>query len=239
MSRARAVLGVLFLLVTSVLSVPRPVGAADSPADEPGIPDPRNQQAAGSEQLSALVTSFTGAVVDNGLFQLGINPEGHMNLDSAGPPSSGSGTTTVGLRYLPENTEVLAPGCLCEGWGVADRTAGVSGWASEDYGVSANLTVTDFVVTELSPGVDIARSVVEIGGVFEVTHDFRPSPFTPNLYEILVTVENISSAPVDLVYRRKMDWDVEPTYFNEFVTIQGSSDFVETPRTTASPTRTR
>lgn len=51
-----------------------------------------------------------------------------MNLPNAGPPSAGEGTTTVGLRYEPENTEVLAPGCLCEGWGVGDRTpGGVSG----------------------------------------------------------------------------------------------------------------
>jgi hypothetical protein len=203
MGRTRAVLGALFLVATSVHLVPPPVRAADPVTDEPGIPDPRNQPVPESDDFGALATSFTGAVVDNGLFQLGINPEGHMNLPDAGPPSSGSGTTTVGLRYLPENTEVLAPGCLCEGWGVADRTAGVSGWASEDYGVSANLTVTDFQAGELSPGIEIARSVVEIGSVFEVTHDFRPSPFTPDLYEILVTVENISAAPVDLVYRRK------------------------------------
>jgi len=138
------------------------------------------------EQLNALASSFSGAVVDNGLFQLGINPEGNMDLVGAGPPSSGSGTTTVGLRYLPENTEALAPGCLCEGWGVADRTAGVSGWATEypSYGTSANLSVIDFQAGELSPGIDIARSVVEIGGTFEVTHDFRPSQFTPNLYEM-------------------------------------------------------
>jgi hypothetical protein len=35
-----------------------------------------------------------------------------------------------------------------------------------------------------------------------------------------VTIENLSGAPIATVqYRRVMDWDVEPTPFNEFVTI--------------------
>ena len=29
-------------------------------------------------------------------------------------------TTAVGLRYIPTNGEATAPGCLCEGWGVAN-----------------------------------------------------------------------------------------------------------------------
>jgi hypothetical protein len=40
------------------------------------------------------------------------------------------------------------------------------------------------------------------------------------LYENQVTIENIGSVAVDsLTYRRIMDWDIEPTPFNEYVTI--------------------
>lgn len=42
------------------------------------------------------------------------------------------------------------PGCLCEGWGVGDRSGGVSGWANRDYGgPSANLTVVDFATQDV------------------------------------------------------------------------------------------
>ncbi|MDQ3691174.1 MAG: hypothetical protein M3406_14305 [Chloroflexota bacterium] len=224
MSRRLVRLAISLVLVLGALPTP---ALATDPA--PGTPHPRNaspQSPQASDDVSVLST-FSGAVVDNGLFQLGINPEADMNLVGAGSPSAGSGTTTVGLRYEPENTEVLAPGCLCEGWGLGDRTTRVSGWANRDYGgPSANLTVVDFQAGQLTPGVETARSVVEIGTTYRVTHEFTPARETPNLYEILVTIENISDAPVDAVYRRVMDWDVEPTYFDEFVTIDGSSPYL-------------
>lgn len=34
-----------------------------------------------------------------------------------------------------------------------------------------------------------------------------------------MTIQNISDDPVDLRYRRVLDWDVDPTPFEEFVTI--------------------
>ena len=66
-----------------------------------------------------------------------------------------------------------------------------------------------------------AKSVVTIDDKLQVTHEFAPSPATPNLYEIKVTVENIGAATLpDVRYTRLMDWDVEPTEFDELVTIQ-------------------
>jgi hypothetical protein len=54
-----------------------------------------------------------------------------------------------------------------------------------------------------------------------VTHEYVPSPNTPNLYEIEITLENRSGGTLnDVRYERIMDWDVEPTPFSEFVTIQ-------------------
>ena len=38
-----------------------------------------------------------------------------------------------------------------------------------------------------------------------------------------MTTVNVSSAAVDPRYRRVMDWDVEPTPFSEFSTIQGTA----------------
>lgn len=156
-----------------------------------------------------------GAIIDNGTIQLGVHDEGHLNIP--GDPSSG-GTPVVGLRYLPTNADGTAPGCLCEGWGVADAISTQTGQANEAIGGVTNITPISFAAT-----ADTAVSVVQIGSTFLVTHDYHPSPITPNLYEVVVTIENISSADVDVRYRRVMDWDIEPTPFAEFVTIQGTA----------------
>ena len=73
-----------------------------------------------------------------------------------------------------------------------------------------------------------AVSVVDIGTTFRVTHDYHPSPSTPNAYEVSVSVKNISATATHLRYRRVMDWDIEPTAFSEFVTLfKGSSPFLD------------
>ena len=79
------------------------------------------------------------------------------------------------------------------------------------------MTVDSFDATATT-----ATSVVDIGDELRVTHDFHPSPSTPNLYEIDVTIENLGADALDDIrYRRVTDWDVEPTPFSEYVTIQG------------------
>ncbi|MBI2361401.1 MAG: Ig-like domain-containing protein [Deltaproteobacteria bacterium] len=153
------------------------------------------------------------AIISNGTVQLGVNPEGHLNVDG-GTPSSGEGTTFVGLRYVPTNAESTAPGCLCEGWGAADKTSGVSGYANIAVGGVVGLTVESFETDATT-----AKSIVRVGDTLRVTHFYHPSD-SPNLYQVDVTVENISGAPVELLYRRVMDWDIEPTAFAEFVTVQ-------------------
>jgi hypothetical protein len=170
------------------------------------------------------------AVIDNGTIMLGVNDEGHLNTPfGSGPPSSGSGTTSVGLRFIPTGAEATSPGCLCEGWGAAVASLGVSGYANvSSDGGAVNLSLVSFTST-----ASTAVSVVTISGltdigvvpVLKVTHDYHPS-VSANLYQVDVTIENISGADLglgatDLRYRRVMDWDIEPTFFDEFVTIGG------------------
>ncbi len=171
-------------------------------------------------------TITVSGIIDNGVIQLGVNPAGHLNVLN-GPPSLG-GTTAVGLRYLPTGAESTAPGCLCEGWGVADAISLVAGGAN----VSSDGGTFGLIVESFTTDGVTARSVVRVhggaifGGVntnvpptFRVTHFYRPSAATTNLYEVNVTIENISSNVVDVLYRRVMDWDIEPTPFNEFSTV--------------------
>jgi hypothetical protein len=160
-------------------------------------------------------TLSASAIIDNGTIQLGVNSLGHLNVPGTEPSSQG--VTEVGLRYLPTNAEGTAPGCLCEGWGAADAVTHVTGYASEAEGVS-NLALVGFTATDST-----AVSTVEVGTSLRVTHDYHPSTATSNLYEGEVTIENIGGDPVDARYRRAMDWDVEPTAFDEFVTINGGT----------------
>jgi hypothetical protein len=162
---------------------------------------------------SAVALGTPGAVIDNGLIQLGVHQEGHLNIPSDNP-SSGTGTTALGLRFKPTNADATSPGCLCEGWGAADALTGTTGYANEaaDAGVQ-NLDLVSFT----SSG-DRATSVVDIDGRLRVTHAFAPSAGTPNLFEVTVTIQNTSVESIDARYRRVMDWDVEPTAFSEYVT---------------------
>lgn len=165
-------------------------------------------------------------VISNGTVSIGVQPEGNLIVGD------------VGITFVPTGNDSLAPGCPCEGWGVADAGSGVTGFASESNG-QGNVVVTDFTTTATT-----ASSVVSVPGgegkpSFEVTHAYAPATETSSLYRVSVSVRNASTTAVtDLRYRRVMDWDTEPTAFNEFVTNQSgtaadlkrmSNDGFETP----------
>ena len=154
--------------------------------------------------------AFAGAVVSNGTVALGINDTAELNYSDA--------SRFVGVTYEPTGYDGTRAGCPCEGWGagVADPAGNFSGWADRDFGGASNLDLVSFTST-----ASTATSVVTIDDKLRVTHAFAPSPSTANLYEIKVTLENIGATTLpDVRYTRLMDWDVEPTAFSEFVTIQ-------------------
>ncbi len=159
-----------------------------------------------------LSTSMAHAVViTNGTVSLGVNAEGELN-DSA---------SSIGLTHNVTGFESTFDGCPCEGWGVGNADTLVFGGANQaHYGSGGtNLSPVSFV----SDGVN-ATSVVDIvGGGLQVKHEFTPST-SANLYSVKVTITNTSGADInDVRYRRAMDWDIEPTQFSEYVTIQGTA----------------
>ncbi|MEE4108850.1 MAG: PEP-CTERM sorting domain-containing protein [Halieaceae bacterium] len=174
--------------------------------------------------LAATVSGGAGAaaIIDNGTIQLGVDTAGQLNVPGS-VPSPYAFTTEVGLRHLPTGLEATSHGCLCEGWGVgiadASGTRVTSGYANNSSGGVIGLTEVSFTST-----ADTAQSVVELAsGELRVTHSFAPSTDTPNLYEVSVDIENISGADIaDLRYTRLFDWDVEPTTFDEYVSIFGA-----------------
>jgi len=163
---------------------------------------------------------YPAVCIDNGTILLAVNPTGELNTSDGTGSAAGPGD--AGLEFMPTGNDSTSPGCLCEGWGVADPATGVWGGANlADLGTGGqNLTVESFEWTDST-----ARSVVVVTDEtdvphFRVTHEYIPSAETPNLYQVNVTIENMSGAPIATVqYRRVMDWDVEPTAFSEFVTI--------------------
>jgi pimeloyl-ACP methyl ester carboxylesterase len=182
-------------------------------------PNPQNVHARptglAGPSAQALTATAAPVVISNGTIRLGINPEGDLDVDTP--------TESLGLQYLPTGGDGLIPGCYCEGWGVADRLDSASAWASvDDGGVSQNVNVEAFNVTPTT-----AESIVDVADPFNpfaqwrIRHFFHPSP-EPDLYQLDVTVENTGLVTQDLVYRRVMDWDIPPTEFNEFVTVQGA-----------------
>lgn len=158
--------------------------------------------------FTATGTNSPAGVISNGTISLGVNQTGNLIVNSGG---------LVGLRL--GTAEALAVGTLTEGWGVARPGTGstVTGYANVAQGAPVGLTIESFSGTS-----ENAKSVVRIGSTYRVTHDFKPQ--STNLYEVGITIENLSGEFLsDVVYRRVMDWDIPPTEFQEFVSVRGTS----------------
>lgn len=166
--------------------------------------------------LGVFGVANAGSVITNGTVSLGVNDLGALNFGG------------VGLQFNATGNDGTIAGCTCEGWGVAVASVGITGNQNTNFNTTfgSNLSLVSF-----TSSASTATSVVTIAdatgsAVLQVTHDYHPSAASSNLYEVKVKIENISRSALgagstDLRYRRVMDWDVAPTPFSEFVTIQG------------------
>lgn len=152
---------------------------------------------------------------------LGVNDDGSLNTS----PNITSNASATGLAYkFPDGSwrDATAPGCLCEGWGVSANGTD-SGWANVADGGNAGLTVgAPTGVT--SSTVTTNTSVTSLPGL-SVSQTYQPAPNAPEaLFQVVVTITNDTGSDLtDVKYVRVMDWDVPPTEFSEFVTIQGTA----------------
>lgn len=198
-----------------------PAAAAVAPTPSGPVAHVAAAAAAPAEAPPAPVDAcLPGACIDNGTILLGVNPTGELNISNGAGSASGD-RSDVGLHYLPTGNDGTVAGGRYEGWGVADRESGVWGGANRDElgPAGRNIAVTSFTSSDST-----ATSVVTVGDptapTFEVTHAFSPSAKTPNLYVVKVTIKNLTDRTIEQVlYRRVMDFDVEPTPYNELVTI--------------------
>ncbi|WP_337185331.1 PEPxxWA-CTERM sorting domain-containing protein [Phenylobacterium sp.] len=172
---------------------------------------------AATAALAMPASAMAQAIITNGTVGLGVDRGGQLNIPG-GPLSAGGETTYYGLRDIATGYESTAPGCLCEGWGAAVQGSGVTVYANNSSGSSYN------EVSFASTASTATTVVTSVGGELTVTHAFSPSS-TPYLYQVEVTITNTSGADFagSTLYRRTMDWDIEPTAFDEYSTIQGTT----------------
>jgi hypothetical protein len=199
------------------LLLPQPLLAATAMATLPP-PPPIGGRA---PSLSPFGVVDEAGVISNGTVSLGVNPTGNLIVGTPSTGVPGAPSTGVGLRYVPTDAEALAIAVPTEGWGVA--AGAVAGYANRAQGAPFNMTVHSFIRTATT-----AKSVVDIGSTFRVTHEYQPTT-TPNLYKVDVAIKNLSATSLDVVYRRVMDWDIEPTPFNEFVSVRGTTGITGVP----------
>jgi hypothetical protein len=155
-------------------------------------------------------------ILFNGSVEIGMNDTGNL-IVPGGTPSAGTGDEEIGLRLIDTHAGVaydgISPDCNCEGWGVSDGTDAAYAEKS-DFSSPHGLTVRSFTTDGTS-----VTSDVDAAGIFRVTHKVEIMPTSSSLFQITVNITNSTLLPRHLLYRRAMDWDVEPTAFKEYVTI--------------------
>jgi Bacterial Ig-like domain (group 1) len=172
--------------------------------------------------LAAAPQAMAGETITNGVVKLGVNDLGQLNFSD---PDTGEFT---GVTYVPTGNDGTRAGCPCEGWGAG---AGDGSGNPVFQGRANNFSGIDgvsLVSFTSNPAMTEATSIVDVLNgatpALRVTHHFFPSPTTPNLYQIDITLKNLTGAPLmETRYERIMDWDIEPTPFSEFVTINRGS----------------
>lgn len=150
------------------------------------------------------------AVIDNGTIRLGVAQLGQLNTTNS--------TGLYGVYDLRTGFDGTRAGCQCEGWGAAIAGTSISGYANNAQGIGG-LTSVSFNST-----ASTATSNVRLtGGPLSVSHVYTPSAVA-DLYQVDVTITNTGSSTTsgNILYRRVMDWDIEPTAFSEYSTIQGA-----------------
>lgn len=176
--------------------------------------------AAGAAQAGTVI--FNTGVAGTASIALGVNDNGSLNT----APNITSNASATGLAFkFPDGSfrDATAPGCLCEGWGVSVNGT-TSGYANVSVDGQVNLTVTPLPGGAGGSTVTTTTSLTSLPGV-TVTHAYSPADNAPGvLFKSVVTIANTTGMDLTNVkYVRVMDWDIPPTEFSEFVTIQGTA----------------
>jgi len=174
--------------------------------------------------VAALHHASASEILDDGTVMIGVSNDAQLN--APGGTTSCQGSTPVGIRLDATNCDFTSAGCPCEGWGAAytDTTGTTHGCANNSAGGcvgtgggwpcgGSSSTVTDSMTYAI-----VNTTMCNL----LITHYFHQSADTPNLFQVDVTLTNTGTTNMtNVLYRRALDWDIEPSEFSEYVTITG------------------
>jgi type IV pilus assembly protein PilY1 len=191
----------------------------------------------GGAAVAALLVTAAGTakadwVQTSGPVGIGITDYGSLDaVGSVTAPNGGAPLTitnesifgATGLFLQSPGTGVrlgdaLAPGCLCEAWGVAGN--GISGFAGPEVGI-VNITVG---ATGGGAGFFTSNTSLD-GTALTIRQDFSVAGTAAfgAVFRDHVTLTNTGGTTItDVRFARAMDWDVPPTEFADIVTILGT-----------------
>jgi hypothetical protein len=166
-------------------------------------------------QSSQIITTPQVSV---GVFQFG-------NLIACVPgasPTCSADSQQVGLQFVPTGFDSISAGCDCEGWGVSyDGTTSV--WANKANSVATllNTGCPSRSLLSFTSSPTMADSHVAACNL-EVRHTFNTMPTTNYMVKVDVVLDNVGGTTLNnLEYRRIMDWEVGPTAYSEYITVDG------------------
>lgn len=120
------------------------------------------------------------AVISSGGLELGVTNEG-----------------AVGAQFTPNGADALLPGCTCA------ATVSVDAAPLDE-------SVESFTATPATATSSVIHRDAVSGDSLRVVHDFHPAVDDSQLYETVVTVENLGSTTVQPTYTRTLDWATGP-----------------------------
>jgi hypothetical protein len=122
------------------------------------------------------------AVVSNGVLTLGVTADAGLTVNG-----SGAGEASVGGGLVDTAAPALSLG--------------------QDAAVAS---VEPFASSAVAATSSVVFSDPTTSGSVRVVHQVHPLADAPNVYEVLVTVENLNDAPVDATYTRPLAWAAVP-----------------------------
>jgi hypothetical protein len=186
--------------------------------------------------LAALASAVHGqAIIGTKNLVLGVGELGNLNIPYKGdipglllPSTDPLNYGLVGLRVGDGSLSAVEQGLPSEGWGVGVASKPTGPFTFLDScGVSSPFP--DSVVADAGgfSGVDggkkaTSRTICGSQEKIRVTHEYGLSE-SKRLFKVKVTIKNLTRKPFpQVIYRRVMDWDIDPTPTRDLVTIQGT-----------------
>lgn len=183
--------------------------------------------------------------------KLGVRNSGslvyQMGIDSEDRVVSVGNIGAVGLRFVDsgnhfgnsgpdgvEEYESISPGSILEGWGAAytvlDSDGALEEVATSGYATEDTLVNVQGGALVLPPSCDdssvlpcsSAEATTMVGECLLVKHSFMA--VRDLAFRVQVDISNMCEADIGKVlYRRNMDWDVENSAFEEYVTLNAGN----------------